>query len=234
MGDPVRPAPPGALGRLGGRGRRPAGVRGPARPDDRTGRTADRGDGVADGVRQCRRRGQPRPGRRRARRGDRPGRLRRRAGAVAVPRGSAEPRGLARLHREAPGHRPGPAPQHVCAQARRGRPDGHRRPARRSVEEVGDVDDALDDHIGDDLLRLVFTTCHPVAHHRVAGRADPPAARRPHDDRGRARAADPGSHCRTTHLTGQADAGDPGRLVRAAAPPRRCRSGSARCSRSST
>jgi RNA polymerase sigma factor (sigma-70 family) len=28
--------------------------------------------------------------------------------------------------------------------------------------EVIDVDDALDDHIGDDLLRLVFTTCHPV------------------------------------------------------------------------
>ena len=31
-----------------------------------------------------------------------------------------------------------------------------------AVEEAGDVDDALDDHIGDDLLRLVFTTCHPV------------------------------------------------------------------------
>jgi len=28
--------------------------------------------------------------------------------------------------------------------------------------EVADVNDALDDHIGDDLLRLVFTTCHPV------------------------------------------------------------------------
>jgi RNA polymerase sigma factor (sigma-70 family) len=28
--------------------------------------------------------------------------------------------------------------------------------------EVVDVDDELDDHIGDDLLRLVFTTCHPV------------------------------------------------------------------------
>ena len=31
-----------------------------------------------------------------------------------------------------------------------------------SREEVGDVDDLLDDNIGDDLLRLVFTTCHPV------------------------------------------------------------------------
>ena len=39
-----------------------------------------------------------------------------------------------------------------------------------SGEEVGDVDDVLDDHIGDDLLRLVFTTCHPVltAESRVA------------------------------------------------------------------
>ncbi len=26
----------------------------------------------------------------------------------------------------------------------------------------GDLDDALDDHIGDDLLRLMFTACHPV------------------------------------------------------------------------
>jgi RNA polymerase sigma factor (sigma-70 family) len=36
---------------------------------------------------------------------------------------------------------------------------------------VGEMDDdALDDHIGDDLLRLVFTTCHPVltAESRVA------------------------------------------------------------------
>ncbi len=36
--------------------------------------------------------------------------------------------------------------------------------------EEGDVHDVLDDHIGDDLLRLVFTTCHPVltAESRVA------------------------------------------------------------------
>ncbi len=29
-------------------------------------------------------------------------------------------------------------------------------------EGGGDMDEPLDDHIGDDLLRLVFTTCHPV------------------------------------------------------------------------
>jgi RNA polymerase sigma factor (sigma-70 family) len=34
---------------------------------------------------------------------------------------------------------------------------------RSLPEGVGEMDDeALDDHIGDDLLRLVFTTCHPV------------------------------------------------------------------------
>ena len=42
--------------------------------------------------------------------------------------------------------------------------------ARLDGREDGDVDDVLDDHIGDDLLRLVFTTCHPVltAESRVA------------------------------------------------------------------
>ena len=53
--------------------------------------------------------------------------------------------------------------------------DGHRRRAvqRRKLEALGheaaagqgfeaEVDDALDDVIGDDLLRLVFTACHPV------------------------------------------------------------------------
>jgi RNA polymerase sigma-70 factor, ECF subfamily len=39
---------------------------------------------------------------------------------------------------------------------------------RESV--VANVDDAIDDHVGDDLLRLVFTSCHPVlsAEARVA------------------------------------------------------------------
>jgi RNA polymerase sigma factor (sigma-70 family) len=43
---------------------------------------------------------------------------------------------------------------------------------QRKLEELGrdlalqpaapDLDDAIDDHIGDDLLRLIFTACHPV------------------------------------------------------------------------
>ena len=29
-------------------------------------------------------------------------------------------------------------------------------------EQDGDIDAAIDDQVGDDLLRLIFTTCHPV------------------------------------------------------------------------
>src|SRR5262245_14734905 len=32
----------------------------------------------------------------------------------------------------------------------------------RDLQEYQDVELDLDDHIGDDLLRLIFTTCHPV------------------------------------------------------------------------
>src|SRR5438093_5211740 len=38
---------------------------------------------------------------------------------------------------------------------------GHELEARRDAA-VPDLDAAIDDHIGDDLLRLVFTACHPV------------------------------------------------------------------------
>jgi RNA polymerase sigma factor (sigma-70 family) len=31
-----------------------------------------------------------------------------------------------------------------------------------AVDETGEVDERLDDHIGDDLLRLIFVACHPV------------------------------------------------------------------------
>src|SRR5206468_1400301 len=38
---------------------------------------------------------------------------------------------------------------------------GHELEARRDAA-VPDLDAAIDDHIGDDLLRLMFTACHPV------------------------------------------------------------------------
>ena len=39
---------------------------------------------------------------------------------------------------------------------------GHELEAEREDDAAPAVDDALDDDIGDDLLRLVFTVCHPV------------------------------------------------------------------------
>src|SRR2546423_423643 len=38
---------------------------------------------------------------------------------------------------------------------------GHELDAQRELT-VGDLDAAIDDDIGDDLLRLIFTACHPV------------------------------------------------------------------------
>jgi RNA polymerase sigma-70 factor, ECF subfamily len=38
---------------------------------------------------------------------------------------------------------------------------GHEVDARQE-RVVPELDDAIDDHVGDDLLRLVFTACHPV------------------------------------------------------------------------
>src|SRR5688572_20775993 len=38
---------------------------------------------------------------------------------------------------------------------------GHDMELRQESAEA-ELDDALDDHIGDDLLRLIFTACHPV------------------------------------------------------------------------
>ncbi|HMF88502.1 MAG TPA: sigma factor, partial [Gemmatimonadaceae bacterium] len=38
---------------------------------------------------------------------------------------------------------------------------GHELEAQQEMA-VPDLDAAIDDHVGDDLLRLVFTSCHPV------------------------------------------------------------------------
>ena len=50
-----------------------------------------------------------------------------------------------------------------------------------------DLDAALDDDVGDDLLRLMFTACHPVLSTGGARRADAASARRPDHRRDRAR-----------------------------------------------
>ena len=69
-----------------------------------------------------------------------------------------------------------------------------------------DLDAALDDEVGDDLLRLVFTTCHPVLSHRGAGGAHAPPARRPDHQGDRAGVPGPGGDGGAAHRPGQADA----------------------------
>ena len=70
-----------------------------------------------------------------------------------------------------------------------------------------DLDAALDDHVGDDLLRLMFICLPPGALHRGAGGAHAPAARRPHDRRDRAGLPRPRGDRRAADRAGQADAG---------------------------
>ena len=98
--------------------------------------------------------------RRRPGRGSGPGRAGRRAGAVAASRRPRQPRRLADGDGQAPGDRP-PAPRASCSSAstselgRELEVAGGHEPRRTSTA-------ALDDDIGDDLLRLIFTACHPV------------------------------------------------------------------------
>ena len=94
-----------------------------------------------------------------ARRGAGAGRAGRRARAVAGVGHPRQARRLADGRRQAPRHRPLPPRQADRAQARRSsatswRPSGD--------GAAPDLDAALDDDIGDDLLRLIFTACHPV------------------------------------------------------------------------
>ncbi len=79
-----------------------------------------------------------------------------------------------------------------------------------------DLESGLDDDIGDDLLRLIFTACHPVLSTearvaltlRMLGRAD--------DDRDRASVPDVGSDGRAAHRASEADVGGGASAVRGA------------------
>ena len=73
----------------------------------------------------------------------------------ACPR---NPGRLADGRRQAPRHRSLPPQQAARAQARGAR----LRARRRQAASAPDLDAALDDDVGDDLLRLIFTACHPV------------------------------------------------------------------------
>ena len=70
---------------------------------------------------------------------------------------------------------------------------------------VPDFDAALDDDVGDDLLRLVFISCHPVLSTEGARCAHAALAGRPDDRRDRARVPRSGADGRPAHRSGQAN-----------------------------
>jgi hypothetical protein len=70
---------------------------------------------------------------------------------------------------------------------------------------VPDFDTALDDDIGDDLLRLIFTACHQFSR-RSSGHPDPSPARRLDHTRDRPRLSGRGAHGCAAHRARQAHA----------------------------
>ena len=60
-------------------------------------------------------------------------------------------------------------------------------PTETGEDPMADVDEELDASVYDDLLRLIFTACHPVAQRRLAGRPDAAHPRRAADPRDRPR-----------------------------------------------
>ncbi len=125
-----------------------------------------------------------------------------------------QPGRLADGHRQAPGDRRAAPPQAARPQAR-----GDRARAGRSSSEhaADEIEAALDDDVGDDLLRLIFTSCHPVlsTEARVALTLAP--AGRPDHRRDRPRLPGPRADGRAAHRARQADAGRGQGPVRGAA-----------------
>ncbi len=170
--------------------------------DGRAGAGSDR-DRHQAGISPADRRPGPLHRRYRPGRGPRAGRRRRGAGAVAGRGRAAQPRRLADDRRQAARHRLSSAAtaswQKKYAQIGRAL-----EPRTRCTP---DFDQAFSDDIDDDLLRLIFTACHPVLCSPGQGRADAPAARRPDDRRDRTCLPGPGADHRAAHRPGQEDAG---------------------------
>ena len=70
-----------------------------------------------------------------------------------------QPGRLADGHGQAPRDRPDP-PEHAAG-AQGARSSARELETRQDADQP-DLDAALDDEVGDDLLRLIFTACHPV------------------------------------------------------------------------
>ena len=86
-------------------------------------------------------------------------------------------------------------------------------------QEIGrpDLDAAIDDDVGDDLLRLVFTACHPVLSTEARVALTLRLLGGLTTDGDRARVPGAGGDGRAAHRAGQADAGRGARAVRGAA-----------------
>ena len=133
------------------------------------------------------------------------GRARRRARAVARVGRAGQPGRLAHGHREAPRHRPAAAQRDARAQAARSSPARSSSSCERGAARTSTR--ALDDHVGDDLLRLIFIACHPVLSTRGARRAHAAAARRADHRRDRARVPRARADGRAADRARQAHAG---------------------------
>ena len=86
-----------------------------------------------------------------------------------------------------------------------------------------ELEAALDDDVGDDLLRLMFTACHPVLSAEARAAMTLRLLGRPDDRRNRARVSRPRAHHRPAHRPRQAHACQGARAVRGSARRRsRC------------
>ena len=94
-----------------------------------------------------------------------------------------------------------------------------------------DIDAELDDHVGDDLLRLIFMACHPVLSTEARAALTLRLLGGPHDRRDRASVSRPRADGGAAHRAGEADARRGAHRLRGAEPARSFGSGSRPCSR---
>ena len=121
--------------------------------------TARHRSGLADRVGPADRRPRAHRARRRPRRGARAGRARRRARAVARVGRPGQPGRVADGHGEAPR---ASTSFRRAAMLERKHEDARPRAQRSASRPIAEIEAAIDDNVGDDLLRLVFIACHPV------------------------------------------------------------------------
>ena len=108
---------------------------------------------------------------------------------------------------------------------------------RELVQAEGVEEDwaaALDEVVEDDVLRLVFISCHPVLSREARVAHDPAAGRRPRDRRDRPRLPGAGEDAGAADRAGQGSPSPPPACRSRCPPARTSPPGSPRCSRCST